>query len=359
MKRRITAILLSLALIVTAMPALAFSTSAETTDGYVGTYPQQLVEGADIRIVSYNVLVAQEDFSWSPWVIGNRPQLFADFVNYYQPDVIGLQECSVLWHEGIRELLGDRYEFIFPDIEDEGDDENCSLLLYDKTKYNVLKTELYKYSVSNSVQMRHMAIALFESKADSRKFAVSSTHLNSGWEGAGGDNTPQRTIQAGELVKKAQSWLSKNKCPFISTGDMNTTIDEVPYQTIANSNVIFDVDPEPLAGCVDHIFCSVEATCLYTAQVRDQAIKAASDHWPLIADIKLPVVKPAYTLGDVDKDDSITVNDALEALRFVLGMTKLTTNRKKAADVDLDGVVTVSDVLRIMRHVAQITVDFS
>ena len=298
MKRRITAILLSLALIVTAMPALAFGSSAATADGYVGTYPQQLAEGADIRIISYNVLVAQEDFSWSPWKIGVRPQLFADFVNYYKPDVIGLQECSKLWHVAIRELLGDTYEFIFPDITTEGDDENCSLLLYDKTKYNVLKTELYKYSVSNSVQMRHMAIALFESKADGRKFAVSSTHLNSGWEGSGGDNTPQRTIQAGELVKKAQSWLSKNKCPFISTGDMNTTIDEVPYQTIANSTVLFDVDPNPLAGCVDHIFCSVEATSMYTAQVRDEAIRAASDHWPLIADIKLPVVKPNFTLGD-------------------------------------------------------------
>lgn len=359
MKRKITAILLSVALIVTAVPAVAFGASAATADGYVGTYPQQLVEGADIRIVSYNVLVAQEDFSWSPWVIGNRPQLFADFINYYQPDVVGLQECSALWHEGIRELLGDRYEFIYPDLEKEGDDQNCSLLLYDKTKYTVVKTEFYQYSVSNSIQMRHMSIALFQSKADGRKFAVSSTHLNSGWEGSGGDNTPQRTIQAGELVKKAQTWLSKNKCPFISTGDMNTTIEEVPYQTIANSNVLFDVDPEPLAGCVDHIFCSVEATCLYTAQVRDQAIRAASDHWPLIADIKLPVVKPTYSLGDPNKDGVTDVEDAVLSLRYALGITKPTVNQRKAADVDADGTVTLSDVLIIMRYVAGLIESFS
>lgn len=352
MKRRIIALLLTLAVLATAFPAAVSFTAG--ADGYVGTYPEQLVEGADIRIVSYNVLVAQEDFSWSPWVIGNRPQLFADFVNYYKPDVIGLQECSKLWHQGIRELLGDKYEFVFPDLSNDGDDENCSLLLYDKTKYDVVKTELYKYSVSNSVQMRHMSIALFQNKTDGRKFAVSSTHLNSGWEGSGGDNTPQRTIQAGELVKKAQTWLSKNKCPFISTGDMNATIDEVPYQTIANSNVLFDVDPNPLSGCVDHIFCSVEATCLYTAQVRDQAIRPASDHWPLIADIKLPVVTPAYTLGDPNKDGVTDIEDALLALRYSLGLKKPTTNQRKAADVDLDGVVTVSDVLIIMRYIAQI-----
>ena len=131
MKRRITALLLSLALIVTAMPAIAFSSSAETADDYVGTYPQQLVEGADIRIISYNVLVAQEDFSWSPWKIGTRPQLFADFVNYYQPDVVGLQECSALWHEGIRELLGDRYEFIFPTSKKRGTTRTarCSFMI--------------------------------------------------------------------------------------------------------------------------------------------------------------------------------------------------------------------------------------
>ena len=352
MKRRLIALLLTLTVLATAFPAaVSFGAAA---DGYVGTYPEQLVAGADIRIISYNVLVAQEDFSWSPWVLGNRPQLFADFVNYYKPDVIGLQECSKLWHTAIRELLGDKYEFIFPDISAEGDDENCSLLLYDKTKYDVVKTELYKYSVSNSIQMRHMAIALFQNKADGRKFAVSSTHLNSGWEGSGGDNTPQRTIQAGELVKKAQTWLSKNKCPCISTGDMNTTIDEVPYQTIANSNVLFDVDPNPISGCVDHIFCSVEATCLYTAQVRDQAIRAASDHWPLIADIKLPVVAPAYTLGDPNKDGATDIEDALLALRYSLGIKKPTANQRKAADVDLDGVVTVSDVLIIMRYIARI-----
>ena len=349
MKRRIIALLLTLTLLCTAFPAAALSASA---DGYVGTYPQQLVEGADIRIISYNVLVAKEDFDWSPWRIGTRPELFAAFINYYKPDIVGLQECSKLWHIGIRELLGDKYEFIYPDLETEGDDENCSLLLYDKTKYNVVKTELYKYSVSNSIQMRHMCIALFESKADGRKFAVSSTHLNSGWEGSGGDNTPQRTIQAGELVKKAQNWLSKNKCPFISTGDMNTTIDEVPYQTIANSNVIFDVDPDPIPGCVDHIFCSVEATSLYTSQVRDEAIRSASDHWPLIADIKLPVVKPTFTLGDPNKDGETNIEDALLALRYALGIKKPTANQRKAADVDGDGTVTVSDTLIIMRYIA-------
>ncbi len=356
MKMKLIAILLSVALFMTAFPAAG--AVAETKDDYVGTYPEQLVEGADIRIISYNVLVAQEDFSWSPWRIGTRPELFADFVNYYKPDVVGLQECSKLWHIGIRELLGDKYEFIYPDLNDEGDDENCSLLLYDKTKYNVVKTELFKYSVSNAAQMRHMAIALFENKVDGRKFAVSSTHLNSGWEGSGGDNTPQRTIQAGELIKKAQSWLSKNKCPFISTGDMNTTIDEVPYQTIANSNVLFDADPNPISGCVDHIFCSVEATCLYTAQVRDQQIRAASDHWPLIADIKLPVVKPTYTLGDPNKDGETNVEDALLALRYSLGIKKPTANQRKAADVDLDGSVTVSDALIIMRYIAKLIETF-
>ena len=254
--------------------------------------------------------------------------------------------------------MGDKYEFIYPDLEKDGDDQNCSLLLYDKTKYTVVKTELYKYSVSNSIQMRHMAIALFQSKADGRKFAVSSTHLNSGWEGSGGDNTPQRTIQAGELIKKAQSWLSKNKCPFISTGDMNATIDEVPYQNIANSNVLFDVDQNPLAGCVDHIFSSVEATCLYTAQVRDEAIRAASDHWPLIADIKLPVVKPTYTLGDPNKDGVTDVEDALLALRYSIGIKKPTVNQRKAADVDGDEVVTVSDALIILRYVAQLIDSF-
>ncbi|MBQ9557011.1 MAG: carbohydrate binding domain-containing protein [Clostridia bacterium] len=321
--------------------------------GYYGEYPEQLVDGADIRIVSFNVLVAQEDFSWSPWVIGDRPNKFKAFIDYYKPDVVGLQECSEKWHEGIKQLLGDTYEFLNPDFGGQAD-MNCSPIIYDKTKVRVIASEVYSYTIGNSPRFRLIDIGVFERISDGRRFIVSSTHLDPGWEGSdGGDKTYERNVQAGELVRKAREYISQWNCPYISTGDMNCPAGDVPYNTIVNSGVLVDADAHPAPGVVDHIFHSVGTECLFTARVTDSDLQGTSDHYPLIADFKLTEMPALYTPGDIDGDDEITVGDALIALRVSVGLADAPEgNTFSAADVDGDGEITVSDALHILRKAA-------
>ena len=58
--------------------------------------------------------------------------------------------------------------------------------------------------------------------------------------------------------------------------------------------------------------------------------------------------KPAYTLGDVNQDGSITVSDALYVLDMIVGTKPMEEPYKSAADVDQNGSVTVSDALGIL-----------
>ena len=59
-------------------------------------------------------------------------------------------------------------------------------------------------------------------------------------------------------------------------------------------------------------------------------------------------------LGDMDGDASITVSDALAALRIAARLASATSSVKKIADVDFDGTITVSDALAILRVAARL-----
>lgn len=54
---------------------------------------------------------------------------------------------------------------------------------------------------------------------------------------------------------------------------------------------------------------------------------------------------------DLNGDGKTMVNDAIIALRSVVGLTELTENQRQIADVDGDGKITVADVILILRHI--------
>ncbi len=56
------------------------------------------------------------------------------------------------------------------------------------------------------------------------------------------------------------------------------------------------------------------------------------------------------TCGDTDGDGSVAVNDAVMALKAVVGLVTLTPDQVKAADTNGDGAVDAGDVIRILRR---------
>ena len=60
-----------------------------------------------------------------------------------------------------------------------------------------------------------------------------------------------------------------------------------------------------------------------------------------------------YTLGDVDGNGKVNINDALELLNFLAEKTVLEENNLKAADVDKTGAVNINDALKLLNYLAE------
>lgn len=63
----------------------------------------------------------------------------------------------------------------------------------------------------------------------------------------------------------------------------------------------------------------------------------------------------SYMLGDFDKDNEITVADALSALRIAVKLAQEDEFAIAVGDIDSDGHITVSDALVILRVAAGVT----
>ena len=233
----------------------------------------------DIRVMSYNLLVDSDDYDWGT-PLGERPTGAVECLRHYSPDVVGLQEASTGWFAAFRELLYGEYEFFNPDFNDRKDYVNTALI-YNVRKVRPIAGEVVVYSVSNCERMRLVNVGVFERIADGRRFAVSSTHLDSDYPG---DRTPERLIQIGELIETAKRYKTGYGCSFISTGDMNITPDKPEYRAFTENDVFADADEAPLSDIVDHIFHTGGVRSLHAVVVDDENARGASDHLPLFAD---------------------------------------------------------------------------
>lgn len=281
-------------LLCAALP-LCLLCSGLTVAAYSGSAPQTKTTGANLRVMSYNVRVDNDEsidgWSWGE-ALGNRGNLAAACIDYYKPDVIGLQECNYKWHVSLRQNLPD-YDFVNPDVpevqalekkESLGKkDWMCTTLMYNTKTLTLLKNELIGYSVNywGCIQrMRYVSMALFQIKATGQKFVFISTHLDAEKEAKGQNN---RLIQAGELAAAIQRYKDTYGCPVISTGDYNSGYSDPPIQkVVADAGMRAS---EGNRGGIDYILYSQGVESKYFTVIGDADVLGASDHKPVMADL--------------------------------------------------------------------------
>lgn len=61
--------------------------------------------------------------------------------------------------------------------------------------------------------------------------------------------------------------------------------------------------------------------------------------------------KNALVYGDVNIDGDITVIDATDIQKYIVGLEEFTEDSKSVADVDSDGVVSVMDATSIQKYI--------
>ena len=173
-------------------------------------------------VMSFNLLVAKE----------SEPDRFAAAltqINAADPDILGVQECSVLWYEFLCGQLGDRYGVV-GELNHTSTQMWRNAIFYKKDKFELLETKTQWLSANpssptrlpNETQYRILTYAVLKDIKTGATFAHCNTHMTIIEE--------VRESQFKVLVKL----LDKLDYPIVMTGDFNTREGSGYYQKITD-----------------------------------------------------------------------------------------------------------------------------
>ena len=240
-----------------------------------------------LRVMTYNVhSCIGMDGKLSP----NR---IAKVIAMYNPDVIALQELDANRPRTIKtdqaHLIARELEMEFhfhPAIKIEEEEYGDAILT--RHPSTLVKTGMYP-AVSKIQGLEPRGALWIEISVNDKRIQIFNTHI--------GLRIVERKIQINHLL--GEEWLGNQDCnpPIIICGDFNTTPSSPLYRKIADNWQDVQIGnhngcpqktwfPHYPIGRIDHIFVSSELRVLKTKVPRTTLTKQASDHLPLIVDLK-------------------------------------------------------------------------
>ncbi|MBQ8441348.1 MAG: endonuclease/exonuclease/phosphatase family protein [Clostridia bacterium] len=258
-----------------------------------------LAEGADMRVMSFNILC--ELFDELAVIEGRQIPVIAPIFTY-KPDILGLQEMSEAWYPELDSLFGSTYAFV--DRTNDKGDYNSSPLVYNTETMTLLEHGTKALPLVGSGSNRTISWGYFERKSDGARFVAVSTHWN---PGSDEEDKNARVTQAGEMATFVKTLKSKYNCPIITAGDYNSRLSEDPIKTyisksglkdacqnakvvnrsIKTTHTLFNENNRGPGEAIDHVFASDEIELLFYNVLIDKCLAPSSDHYPVYADIKL------------------------------------------------------------------------
>ena len=257
-----------------------------------------LTDGADVRIMSYNVLNPKWNTS-AP--IEGRDKIATDVIRYYMPDVVGVQETAELWHKAIKTYLVDTGYYATACAKTASGKYNMTTFLYNPKTVRLI--DEYIIDLDEGSDIRVFAVAVFETISDGERFVVTNTHP------APASTQPENYARnfASILALVGEEMKKHEGLPIIMTGDFNTKEQADTYSEFMAAAGVKDAKYEAeilrrdyctarpwggeiLAGnaaCIDHLFVNDAARVLLYNVVIGHNVAAASDHIPIYADIAL------------------------------------------------------------------------
>ena len=273
-----------------------FAAQLETVGGV------QKAEGADVRVMSANLLVGYK--SWGGTPVRPRAKQFVEVMRRFRPDVAALQEASFDWHACIAQNLAN-HEILHP--QNNVVQKSLTTLIYNTETLDLLDSGRQAFSVGDGTQHRAVTWGVFETKADGKRFAVTSTHLNLVRdEETRGTEIETMTQQVNELLEIVNRIQTQYNCPVFCAGDYNamendstkgiyagSEIYSLLTQTLTDTKFIAE---QQAAGSVesfnvptwDHIFLKGDASVCAFRVLSEPCLQDMSDHFPVFADIALP-----------------------------------------------------------------------
>ena len=267
-------------------------------DTFTGGDSDVLAEGADTRIMSFNIL--SEEWDAAAVLSGRDVRVSATIMNYH-PDVAALQEVSNAWYPILENYIGDTYKFTRKKTP--SGKGTYTTLIYNTQTTSLIEEDIHVYSVGNSERLRSIVWGLFESKVTGERYIVFSTH----WD-VGEEKASQRKTQAQEMARLATQLRSQYNVDVFACGDYNASENTTEYKTFLSEAGFVDAKTDAKVKnrvcktyhtlfkdvststyeSIDHITFATETASkvlYYNTLINDYVIDA-SDHCPIYIDIK-------------------------------------------------------------------------
>lgn len=269
----------------------SWRTGAAVGSGINTTDRADKADGADIRILSWNILNPK----WGGTEVTERVGYFMQNLYYYRADVIGLQEAAQPWQEQLSALPAP-YAFIGRTTDSGAPNMTC--MLYNTDTLNLVESGTI--DIEPKSEIRVITWAVLEIKASGKRVLVTNTHPDA------------RADVCSEHLKifldKMQRLRETYDLPTLSVGDFNSTETSASYKAVVADGfvdckfadgvtVLRDRDSYlkgDFGGIVttgmgsrDHVFFKGAVTPLAFNTVVDNGVRLVSDHLPVYADVQI------------------------------------------------------------------------
>ena len=271
----------------------------------VTTDRAEVAEGTDLRIMSYNIL--NQDYVPNNPLPPERDEEFADVLLYYMPDVVGVQEANLAWHESFDMLFSLSGAYLPACRYHDGENTAQTTFLYNPLTVKLIDEYVIHYTDWDDSDIRVVSFAVFEKLSDGTRFVMTNTHP--------APHAEHYADHIDELIRiKTEEFKKYENLPIIMTGDFNTRESQSQYNQILSSlgmtdarydegvELVRDVctytslpSGEAVGGTVtqannnniDHIFINDKLGSLLFNVVIDHNVVNISDHLPVYADLIL------------------------------------------------------------------------
>lgn len=271
----------------------------------VTTDRAEVAEGAHLRIMSYNIL--NQDYVPDNPLPPERDEQFADILLYYMPDVVGIQEANLAWHESFDMLFGLSGAYLPACRYHDGKNTTQTTFLYNPQTVKLIDEYVIHYTDWDDSDIRVVSFAVFEDLADGHRFVMTNTHPAPHAQYYSGHMAELNRILTEELAKY-------EGLPVIMTGDFNTRESQAEYNTLMATQGVRDArydegvelvrntctythlpSGEAIGGAImeannnniDHIFINGQVQAKLFNVVVDHDAANISDHLPIYADVIL------------------------------------------------------------------------
>ena len=252
--------------------------------------------GPEYTLMSFNILYDDGNGGGMWKSPAERKDAVLYQINSTNPDMLGVQECTLWWYETLNAALLDRYAVV-GEINDPGGQNWRNAIYYRKDKFDLLETKTkwltdtpdVKSRLDSGGQYRIVTYAVLRDKVTGETFAYCNTHM-----GFGSINRPR---QDEILVNIAKSL----GLPVLISGDFNDG-DFVHTEFGRSSSALKAFmkrdglwDARNMTNIanrkstIDYCFVSEDSISVHTTQFLDQKVNGIdpSDHDAVVITFKL------------------------------------------------------------------------